>query len=110
MAPRIVLAAVAAIPLLLARSGARTTPVTASRPAMPRPATAPAVAPPADVLIRRGIDVSHHQGTINWDAVAGDGVEFAWMKATEGATFRDASFARNWHQAGAAGLARGAYH
>lgn len=58
----------------------------------------------------RGIDVSHHQGEIDWRSVAGDDVAFAYMKASEGESFKDGAFARNWAGAGAAGLARGAYH
>jgi lysozyme len=58
----------------------------------------------------RGIDVSHHQGRIEWDAVAGAGVRFAYLKATEGRDFRDPRFRDNWMGAEAAGIARGAYH
>jgi lysozyme len=58
----------------------------------------------------RGIDVSHYQGTINWRAVAGDGVSFAYVKATEGVGGRDAYFARNWQGARRAGIRVGAYH
>ena len=57
-----------------------------------------------------GVDVSAHQGTIDWPAVAADGVTAAYLKATEGATFRDPQFVRNWQQARAAGLDVGAYH
>ena len=32
----------------------------------------------------KGIDVSHWQGNINWKKVAGDGIKFAFIKATEG--------------------------
>jgi len=32
----------------------------------------------------QGIDVSNHQGTINWTTVAFQGVAFAYIKATEG--------------------------
>ncbi|MFN2590684.1 MAG: GH25 family lysozyme [Actinomycetota bacterium] len=59
---------------------------------------------------RYGIDVSHHQGSINWTEVAGDGIAFAYIKSTEGRDFRDGEFRRNWDGAGRAGLARGAYH
>ena len=31
-----------------------------------------------------GIDVSHHQGDINWQLVSADGKTFAYVKATEG--------------------------
>ncbi len=58
----------------------------------------------------RGIDVSHHQGVIDWKTVAGDDVAFAYLKATEGGDFRDRAFARNWREARDAGIAVGAYH
>jgi lysozyme len=58
----------------------------------------------------KGIDVSHHNGTIAWRAVAGDGVQFAYIKATEGADFQDNQFAANCREAAAAGIACGAYH
>lgn len=57
-----------------------------------------------------GIDVSNHQGHIDWQPVAGDNIDFAYIKATEGATFTDRSFATNWRSAGRAGVLRGAYH
>ena len=62
-----------------------------------------------------GIDVSHHQGKINWPEVVAmdvDGIkiEFVFLKATEGITQKDRQFKRNWKQAGEAGLIRGAYH
>ena len=58
----------------------------------------------------RGIDVSHHQGVIDWAKVAGDDVAFAYLKATEGGDFRDRAFARNWREARDDGIAVGAYH
>lgn len=57
-----------------------------------------------------GIDVSHHQGRIEWSRVAADGISFTYIKATEGGDFIDPRFRENWHAAAAAGLARGAYH
>ncbi len=57
-----------------------------------------------------GIDVSNHQGRIDWRRVAGDNISFAYIKATEGSDFVDRWFAVNWEAAGKAGLARGAYH
>jgi lysozyme len=59
---------------------------------------------------RYGIDVSHHQGRINWDSVAADGISFVYIKATEGGDFTDPRFRQNWEGAAEAGLARGAYH
>lgn len=59
----------------------------------------------------QGIDVSHHQGDIDWKTVASQpNVRFAIMKATEGGDHRDSKFAENWQRAGDAGLVRGAYH
>lgn len=59
----------------------------------------------------QGIDVSHHQGDIDWKTVASKAnVRFAIMKATEGGDHRDSKFAENWQRAGDAGLVRGAYH
>lgn len=56
------------------------------------------------------MDVSHYQGRIDWEELAAAGPAFAFLKATEGAGFRDEHFAQNWIGAGAAGLHRGAYH
>jgi lysozyme len=58
----------------------------------------------------QGIDVSHHQGNVSWSKVADGGILFAYIKATEGADFRDPKFLDNWRSAGAAGVKRGAYH
>jgi len=58
----------------------------------------------------RGIDVSHHQGEIDWARVAGEGVRFAYLKATEGRDLTDRRFAVNWQAAAAHGVRRGAYH
>lgn len=57
-----------------------------------------------------GIDVSHHNGTIDWPAVAGSGVRFAYIKATEGTGFKSPAFNANYTGSHAAGLIRGAYH
>jgi lysozyme len=57
-----------------------------------------------------GVDVSNHQGDIDWPALAGSNVAFAYIKATEGGDFRDKRFQLNWEGAKKAGLARGAYH
>jgi lysozyme len=57
-----------------------------------------------------GIDVSHWQGTINWDAVRSAGIRFAFTKATEGTSFVDSSLARNLSEMRRVGIVRGAYH
>ncbi len=57
-----------------------------------------------------GIDVSHHSGAIDWQAVAAEGPAFVYLKASEGIDDADPSFAGHWRQLGALGLPRGAYH
>lgn len=59
---------------------------------------------------RYGVDVSRHQAEIDWDRVAADGIDLAYLKATEGSDLSDERFDENWAEAGAAGLERGAYH
>lgn len=58
----------------------------------------------------RGIDVSHHQGDIDWGRVAADDVSFVVMKATEGGDHVDRKFAFNLAAARQARLKVGAYH
>ena len=57
-----------------------------------------------------GVDVSNHQGDIDWAAVAEDNIEFAYIKSTEGGDFVDVFFDQNWEGARAAGIDVGAYH
>lgn len=57
-----------------------------------------------------GLDVSHHQGEIDWESVRADGITFAYVKATEGGDHIDRLFNRNAVEATAAGLRVGAYH
>ncbi len=57
-----------------------------------------------------GIDVSHYQGTINWNSVAAAGKEFAFVKATQGVDYVDSMFLTNVTGAHAAGLLTGTYH
>lgn len=58
----------------------------------------------------QGIDVSHYQKAIDWEKVANAGVQFAYAKASEGASFTDPMFATNFAGIRGAGLLRGAYH
>jgi lysozyme len=58
----------------------------------------------------QGIDVSHLQNTVDWNAVWQAGKLFTFIKATDGITWTDPLFAANWSGAKAAGLLRGAYH
>lgn len=58
----------------------------------------------------RGIDVSHHQGPIEWETVAAGGAAFVYIKATEGADWVDDRFDDNWRDAATTRILRGAYH
>jgi lysozyme len=58
-----------------------------------------------------GIDVSSAQGTINWDTVvASQLVNYVFCKTTEGVTFVDPQFQKNWQAVKDRGFVRGAYH
>lgn len=64
-----------------------------------------------NTAFREGIDVSHYQGDINWDQVAGSGkVSYAYLKATEGASLVDDTYERNLREARRVGLSVGSYH
>ena len=63
-----------------------------------------------------GIDISHYQGTIDWDELKGNAVikccplRFIIIKSTEGSTMVDSNFKDNFYQAREYGFIRGAYH
>ena len=63
-----------------------------------------------------GIDISHHQGDIDWEELRDKGlinetpIRFIMIKATEGATTVDENFKENFYQAREYGFTRGAYH
>jgi lysozyme len=58
----------------------------------------------------QGLDVSHHQGVIDWAAVPKERVKFVYIKATEGGDHKDKKFIDNWNGARAQGFKAGAYH
>ena len=57
-----------------------------------------------------GIDVSSYQTTINWTSVKNAGVDFAYVKATEGATYTSSTLSSQMSGAAAAGVLTGVYH
>ena len=57
-----------------------------------------------------GVDLSAHNGIVDFDSLAAAGISFAYLKASEGISFRDPSFALNYAKGRRAGLALGAYH
>lgn len=69
----------------------------------------PAVVGPHAFGSVAGIDVSHYQGSVNWTSVKGAGISFAYIKATEGTTYKDPDFSANYLDAYDAKVIRGAY-
>ena len=62
-----------------------------------------------------GIDVSHHQGDINWSQLKQTRrgqfpIHFVFMKASEGGDYGDRTFRANFDSAKIHGFIRGAYH
>lgn len=60
---------------------------------------------------KQGIDVSHHQGVIDWSKLAASSdIKYAYIKATEGATHKDTRYHVNTREAREAGILVGSYH
>lgn len=57
-----------------------------------------------------GLDVSNWQGNIDYAQVKSAGIEVVYIKASEGTTFKDPYFERNYANAKANGLKVGFYH
>jgi lysozyme len=67
-----------------------------------------AAAQPARAVVY-GLDVYNGNGAMNWPLIAGAGKDFAFVKATEGIGFTDASLSINQSQGTVAGLLIGCY-
>ena len=63
-------------------------------------------------MTRKGIDVSHWQGTIDWNKVKKAGIEFAIIKAggSDAGFYTDSKWEANYKGAKAAGIPIGAYY
>lgn len=68
--------------------------------------------PDRSLYQQRGIDISHHNGEIDFDKLAEKDadVSFVYIKATEGTDFIDPKFLQNSRRAIASGVPTGAYH
>jgi len=77
--------------------------------ARPDPVTPALPKYPARFAVR-GLDISHHNGVIDWAQVAKSGVTFVYVKASEGGDRADVRLAANLLAARQAGLKVGAYH
>ena len=59
----------------------------------------------------QGVDLSHWQGSVDWAKMAASGIRFAWSKAAQGQSGRDATWtAERRKEAAAVGIRLGAYH
>jgi lysozyme len=58
-----------------------------------------------------GIDLSHHQGTINWDLIdRSEKPHFIFFKVTEGTTITDSKYSQHLENARKLNIPCGAYH
>ncbi|MBH1939068.1 hypothetical protein I5Q34_33235 [Streptomyces sp. AV19] len=57
-----------------------------------------------------GVDVSSYQGDVKWQTLWDGGVQFAYVKATEGTSYTNDHFKSQYDQSRKAGLIHGAYH
>lgn len=128
---RAVAASLAAVPLVLASLGS--SPLAAAQreveapaapvlnaEADPSPTPTPTPSPTPEPTPRptpwptpkgvKGVDVSHWNGTPDFEDLYSQGMRFTFSKASQGTTFVDDTFRRNTRNARAAGLAAGAYH
>lgn len=58
----------------------------------------------------KGIDVSHHNGDIDFGKVKADSIDFVIIKATDGVGDTDSNLGENYTRAKTAGLDVGVYH
>jgi lysozyme len=58
----------------------------------------------------RGIDISHHQGDIEWNKVKNSKIDFIHIKATEGGDFVDKKYAENIRNINKIQIPVGVYH
>ncbi len=66
--------------------------------------------PSQDEYPVRGVDVSSYQGEIDWETLSSQGIQFAFIKATEGSSYVDPYFSTNYQKAQTTSLRIGAYH
>jgi len=57
-----------------------------------------------------GLDLSHHNGRVDWARLGTEPFEFVYLKATEGTGHTDPRFQENWQAATRLGWKVGAYH
>jgi len=58
----------------------------------------------------RGVDISSYQGDIDWIVLGKQDIQFAFIKATEGSSFVDPNFSKNYSESQNTDFRIGAYH
>ncbi|AXI83442.1 muramidase [Xylella taiwanensis] len=61
-------------------------------------------------MFKKGIDISHWNGDIDFIKVKGANIDYVFIKATEGATYHDPLYVKNRSGALSAGMKAGTYH
>ncbi|MEP6863085.1 MAG: GH25 family lysozyme [Deltaproteobacteria bacterium] len=56
-----------------------------------------------------GVDISYYDDSVDWNAAHAAGIDFAFIRVTDGTQYQDPRFAAYWQGAKAAGVLRGAY-
>lgn len=74
--------------------------------------SAPAASGPPQLLQpgAEGIDLSHHNGPVDWARLGTEPLDFVYLKASEGTGHIDPRFQENWLAATRLGWKVGAYH
>lgn len=57
----------------------------------------------------KGMDVSSYETSIDWPTAKANGIDFAFIRVSDGLQYHDPKFATYWAGAAAAGVYRGAY-
>ena len=70
----------------------------------------PAELGPENVGSVHGIDVSSHQGNVDWGHWWRSGKRFVYIKATEGTNYTNPNFTQQYNGSAAVGMTRGSYH
>lgn len=60
--------------------------------------------------VKRGVDLSHYQGLVNFQQVAAAGLDFVYLKATQGTDYTDPTYAQHASAVAKTALLHGAYH
>jgi lysozyme len=63
----------------------------------------------ADGTTTLGVDVSYYDGVIDWTKAKAAGVQYAFIRVSDGTGFKDPKFTADWAGAQSAGVIRGAY-